>query len=61
MHRARRRQRAKLPHERLEIATVQQLHGVVERALVGDPEIEEADRVRRRQGGRGLRLALEST
>ena len=47
------------PHERVGVESVEQLHHVVERAVVGDAEIEELHGVRRAEAGDDLRLALE--
>ena len=55
-----RRQRPELLDQRLEVEAVEQLHHVVERAVVGDAEVVELHRVRRRERGGGARLALEA-
>jgi hypothetical protein len=55
-----RRQGPELSDERGHVASGQELHHVVEAAVIGDAEVEQPDRVRRREGGRRLGLALES-
>jgi hypothetical protein len=55
-----RRQRTELAHERLEVAADQQLHDVVERAVLGLAVVEEVDRVRRAEGRSRLCFALEA-
>ena len=47
-------------HERIGVQPVEQLHRVVEGAVVGDPEVEEVDGVRRAEARDGLRFTLES-
>ena len=42
-----RRQRSVPPHERLQVEAVQQLHDVIEAAIVSDAEVEELHGVRR--------------
>ena len=53
-------QRAELAHQRLEVAAGQQLHHVVEGAVLRDAEVEHLDGVRRAEHRGGLRLALEA-
>ena len=48
------------PDQRVGVEAVEQLHDVVEGAVVGDAEVEELDRVGRAQPGDRLRLALEA-
>ena len=55
-----RRHGSELAHERLQVAPGQQLHHVVERPIVGQPEVEDLDGVRRAERGRGPGLALEA-
>ena len=52
--------RAGLLDQRLEVAALEELHHVVEHAVVADAEVVEDDGVRRRQHRRRLRLALEA-
>ena len=52
--------RTELPDQRLEVAAREQLHHVVERAVLGDAEVEQLNRVRRAQLRGRLRLALET-
>src|SRR5262249_6846296 len=59
-HGAIRRQGSELSDERFEIATLQQLHHIVETAVVGDAEVEDIDSVRRTERRRRLCLALEA-
>ena len=47
------------PHQRVGVEPVEQLHHVVERAVVGDAEVEEVHGVRRAEARDHLRLALE--
>ena len=47
-------------HQRFEIAALEQLHHVIEAAVVGGAEIEQPDGVLRPQQRRGLRFALEA-
>ena len=53
-------QRAVPPHQRVGVEAVQQLHHEVERAVVGDAEVEQLHRVRRAEPRDGLRLLLEA-
>ena len=55
-----RRQRTEFAHQRLEVAAGEQLHHVIERAVLRDAEVEDLNRVRRAQGRRRLRLTLEA-
>ena len=55
-----RRQRPVLPDQGVEVEPVEQLHHVVQPAVLGDAEIVELHRVRRRERGGGARLALEA-
>ena len=54
------RQRAEPLDQRVQVEPVQQLHHVVERAVVGHAEVVELDGVRRAQRRGGLGLALEA-
>ena len=54
------RQRAEVADQRLEVASDQQLHHVVERPIVGEAEVEQIDRVGRIEDSSRLRLSLES-
>src|SRR4029453_3169970 len=53
------RDRPETTDEGIGVHAVEEFHHVVERAVVGDPEIEECDRVRGMEAGGGLRFALE--
>ena len=53
------RQRPELPHERVEVAPLEQFHRVVEHALPGRAEVEQPDGVRRTEARGGLGFALE--
>ena len=55
-----RRQRPVLPDQGIEVETVEQLHHVVEPAVLGDAEVVELHRVRGREGSGGARLTLEA-
>ena len=55
-----RRHRSVPLHQCLEVEAVQQLHHVVEAAIVGDAKVEELHGMRRRETGGELRLVLES-
>ena len=59
IHHALVRQRAELLHQRLEVAALEQLHHVIEAAVIGGAEVEQANRMLRLQQRRGLRFALE--
>ena len=58
-HCAVRGHRPELAHERLQIATGEELHDVVERSIAGRTVVEDLNRVRRAERRRGLRFALE--
>ena len=53
------RHRAEALDQRVEVHAVEQLHHVVERAVVGHAEVVELHRVRRLEPGGRARLALE--
>ena len=53
------RERSEAAHQRVGVEPVEQLHDVVEGAVVGHAEVEQLDRVRGAQPGDGLRLLLE--
>ena len=52
--------RAEAPDQRVGIDTVEQLHHVIERAVLGDAEVEQRHGVRRSELCDDLRLPLES-
>ena len=58
-HRAFGGQRTEFPDQRFEVASGQQLHHVVERAIVGQAEVEQLNRVRGAEGRGRLGFALE--